>query len=61
MAKEDACNALPHNEQGNAEEESDDFENCKGRCGYTIWCRECMASRERQMSEAEQGKDNGEE
>jgi len=19
-----------------------EYENCKGRCGYTPWCRDCM-------------------
>ncbi len=36
--------------------EDDDFENCKGRCGYTIWCRECMKARDeaiRAQEEAE--------
>jgi hypothetical protein len=23
----------------------DDFDNCRGQCGYTPWCRACMASR----------------
>lgn len=23
----------------------DDFENCRGQCGYTPWCRECLESR----------------
>ena len=23
----------------------DDFESCRGQCGYTPWCRECMESR----------------
>jgi len=23
----------------------DDFDNCRGRCGYTPWCRQCMESR----------------
>ena len=58
MAKADSCDVLPHNEQGNTQEGSEDFENCKGQCGYTIWCRECIASRERQASEAEHDKDN---
>ncbi len=22
-----------------------DYENCRGKCGYTPWCRECMAAR----------------
>ena len=26
----------------------DDFENCKGKCGYTIWCRACMEERKKQ-------------
>ena len=37
-------------------DQDDDFENCKGRCGYTIWCRECMKEREtaiRAQEEAE--------
>lgn len=23
----------------------DDYDNCRGQCGYTPWCRECMESR----------------
>ena len=23
----------------------DDFDSCRGQCGYTPWCRECMESR----------------
>ncbi len=23
----------------------DDFDNCRGQCGYTPWCRACMESR----------------
>ncbi|MCK9195348.1 MAG: DUF1893 domain-containing protein [Syntrophales bacterium] len=23
----------------------DDFDNCRGQCGYTPWCRECKGSR----------------
>ncbi len=23
----------------------DDFDGCRGQCGYTIWCRECKESR----------------
>jgi hypothetical protein len=37
--------------------EEDDFENCKGQCGYTIWCRECMANRKKELSEAESDTD----
>lgn len=40
----------------NSLEGDDDFENCKGRCGYTIWCRECMKARDeaiRAQEEAE--------
>lgn len=31
-----------------------DFENCKGRCGYTQWCRACMEERKKMLDEAEQ-------
>ncbi|HOD34515.1 MAG TPA: hypothetical protein PLR20_01025 [Syntrophales bacterium] len=24
---------------------SDDFDNCKGQCGFTPWCKACMESR----------------
>lgn len=24
---------------------NDDFDNCKGQCGYTPWCKACMESR----------------
>jgi len=23
----------------------DDFDNCRGQCGYTPWCKACMESR----------------
>jgi hypothetical protein len=23
----------------------EDFDNCKGQCGYTPWCKACMESR----------------
>jgi hypothetical protein len=23
----------------------DDFDNCKGQCGFTPWCKACMESR----------------
>jgi hypothetical protein len=32
----------------------EDFENCKGQCGYTIWCRACMEERNKLLREAEQ-------
>jgi hypothetical protein len=31
----------------------EDFENCKGQCGYTIWCRACMEERKRMIDELE--------
>jgi len=31
----------------------DDFENCKGQCGYTQWCRACMEERKKLLNEAE--------
>lgn len=34
----------------------DDFENCKGQCGYTIWCRACMEETKKLIHEAEQKK-----
>jgi hypothetical protein len=34
----------------------DDFENCKGQCGYTIWCRACMEETKKLLHEAEQKK-----
>lgn len=30
-----------------------DFENCKGQCGYTVWCRECMKAREAELKARE--------
>jgi hypothetical protein len=30
-----------------------DFENCKGQCGYTIWCRACMEERKKLLDEIE--------
>ncbi len=32
----------------------EDFENCKGQCGYTQWCRACMEERKKLLREAEQ-------
>lgn len=31
----------------------EDFENCKGQCGYTIWCRACMEERKKLLDEVE--------
>jgi len=39
--------------QGPAPESDEDFENCKGQCGYTIWCRACMEERKKLIDEAE--------
>jgi len=30
---------------GLAKVNRDDFDSCRGQCGYTPWCRECMESR----------------
>lgn len=35
-------------------ESGEDFENCKGQCGYTIWCGACMEERKKLQREAEQ-------
>ena len=34
-------------------ESDEDFENCKGQCGYTIWCRACMEETRKRIREAE--------
>ena len=31
-----------------------DWENCKGHCGYTRFCRQCMKERDRLIREKEQ-------
>ena len=31
-----------------------DWENCKGQCGYTRFCRQCMQERDRLIREKEQ-------
>ena len=31
----------------------DDFENCKGQCGYTQWCRACMEEKKKLLDEME--------
>jgi hypothetical protein len=31
-----------------------DWENCKGQCGYTQFCRQCMQERDRLIREKEQ-------
>jgi hypothetical protein len=31
----------------------EDFENCKGQCGYTLWCRACMEERKILLREDE--------
>ena len=36
-----------------ASESDGDFENCKGQCGYTIWCRACREERKKLLDEAE--------
>jgi len=33
-----------------------DWENCKGQCGYTRFCRQCMKERDRLIREKEQAK-----
>ena len=35
-----------------------DFENCKGRCGYTPWCRACREEREQMEKNAVQKEDH---
>ena len=40
--------------QAPAPESDEDFENCKGRCGYTQWCRACMEERKELLREAEE-------
>lgn len=35
-----------------------DFENCKGQCGYTQWCRACMEERKKLLDEAERKETN---
>jgi hypothetical protein len=32
----------------------DDWENCKGQCGYTRFCHQCMQERDRLIREKEQ-------
>ncbi len=47
-------NPLAENIQRTPDSGSDeDFENCKGQCGYTIWCRACMEERKKLQREAE--------
>ena len=36
---------------------SPDFENCKGQCGYTIWCKACLEER-KQTSHADLSKED---
>jgi hypothetical protein len=46
---------LPENTERTPGWDSDqDFENCKGRCGYTPWCRACLEERKKLQREAEQ-------
>ena len=51
MAPAEKPDSLPDEKEIRKEE--DDFENCKGQCGYTVWCRECMANRKKELAEAE--------
>jgi hypothetical protein len=44
--------------QAPAPESDKDFENCKGRCGYTQWCRACMEERKILLDEAERKEAN---
>ncbi|MCK9230656.1 MAG: DUF4185 domain-containing protein [Syntrophales bacterium] len=37
---------------GSVPEVDEDFQNCKGQCGYTEWCRRCMEER-KEIREAE--------
>jgi hypothetical protein len=32
----------------------DDWENCKGQCGHTRFCRQCMEERDRLIREQKQ-------
>ncbi len=34
----------------------DDWENCKGQCGHTRFCRQCMQERDRLIREKKQAK-----
>jgi hypothetical protein len=40
--------------QASERKPDEDFENCKGQCGYTIWCRACMEETKKLIREAEQ-------
>jgi hypothetical protein len=41
---------LPHTPKRRSDE---DYENCKGQCGYTVWCRACMEETKKLIREAE--------
>jgi hypothetical protein len=34
----------------------EDWENCKGQCGHTRFCRQCMQERDRLIREKKQAK-----
>jgi hypothetical protein len=39
-----------------AKDSIDDWENCKGQCGHTRFCRHCMQERDRLIREKNQAK-----
>jgi hypothetical protein len=48
---------LSKSEQKESSPASDeDFENCKGQCGYTPWCRACQEELKKKIHEAERKK-----
>jgi len=53
MKEKTADPALPEqNPSGEKQQEPDEvWENCKGQCGYTPWCRECMLEKEKLQKE----------
>jgi hypothetical protein len=61
MVPADSGDASPPPEQGKTKDDLDDFENCKGQCGYTIWCRECMANRDKHVFASIADTNSGEE
>lgn len=38
---------------GSVPEGDEDFQNCKGQCGYTEWCRQCIEERKELNRKAE--------
>ncbi len=53
IMKEKADPMLPdeRSETGKPDVPDDLWENCKGQCGYTPWCKDCRLQKEKLLEE----------